>query len=288
MKKLLVPTDFSAPAENAANYAVSLACTLEADIVLCHAIPSQEAAPTPSQLAWPMLNEQQLRDETEGSLIAAVNQLLESGCHNQKTYCPKISFHYDEGKVADVIEKFVKELVPDLVVMGLTGASHLVQLALGSNSKRMIDVASRPVLYIPFSSSFVPYRKIIFASDLQSDNLDALKHLVSIASPFGAEILVYHVSNYKTRALEEQHQLDRDFQDGVIAKLEYKHVKYYSVWHDNVDSALEWMRNQDGVDLLAMVHRRHNLMGMLLHGSHTQRSSRLSPIPLLVYQASNK
>lgn len=284
MKKILVLTDFSTPAENAANYAVSLANTLEAEVILCHAIPSPQAAPTPSQLAWPMLSQQELRDETEGSLVAAVNQFMENGCQTNQTYCPKISFRYEEGKVVDVVKKFVEEITPELVVMGLTGAGHLVQLALGSNSKKMIDVAITPVLYVPFSATFRPLRKIIFASDLGEDNLAALQHLVGIASPFGAEIIVYHVTNYKTGKLEEPHQLDLDFQNKVIAKLPYQQVKYHNLWHDNVDSALKWMRSQDGVDILAMVHRRHSILDMLVNGSHTHKSSRLTSIPMLVYQ----
>lgn len=288
MKKILVPTDFSTPAENAANYAVSLASTLQAEVILCHAIPSPQAAPTPSQLAWPMLSQQELRDETEGSLVATVNQLMEKGCQTSQAYCPKISFRYEEGKVVEVLEKFVVETKPDLLVMGLTGAGHLVQLALGSNSRKMIDAASRPVLYVPFSATFRPLRKIIFASDLAEDNLEALQHLVRIASPFGAEIIVYHVSNYGTGRLEEQHQLGFDFQNKVMSKLAYQQVRYYNLWHDNVDSALKWMRSQEGVDLLAMVHRRHSILDMLVHGSHTHKSSRITSIPLIVYRTPKK
>jgi nucleotide-binding universal stress UspA family protein len=213
---------------------------------------------------------------------------MENGCENNQAYCPKISFRYEEGEVVDVVKRFIGEMMPELVVMGLTGAGHLVQLALGSNSKKMIDVASRPVLYVPFSATFRPLRKIIFASDLEDDNLEVLQHLVGIASPFGAEIIVYHVSNYRTGGLGEQYHLDHDFQERVISKLAYQQVRYHNLWHDNVDTALEWMRSQDGVDLLAMVHRRHSILDMLVHGSHTHKSSRLTSIPMLVYQTPKK
>ncbi|WP_431200608.1 universal stress protein [Mucilaginibacter sp. P25] len=38
MKTILVPTDFSAQAKNAASYAVNIAQIIRAGVILCHAI----------------------------------------------------------------------------------------------------------------------------------------------------------------------------------------------------------------------------------------------------------
>jgi len=68
MKKILVPTDFSANATHAAEYAYQLAGQLHAGLVLCNAVTVPAEAPQAGLLVWPM-------EETELLLIDSEEEL---------------------------------------------------------------------------------------------------------------------------------------------------------------------------------------------------------------------
>ena len=161
MKKILVPTDFSAPAENAAHYAIALAKRAKAAVILCNAFKVPAEAPMAAQVAWPLLDYTDMQQYATSELDRQVEKLTDRSCENNADiYCPELSYQSAMGTVCEVVDFMVKEKQIDLVVMGMAGAGGLVQFILGSNSRAMIERLSYPVLFVPYEASFKKIRKI--------------------------------------------------------------------------------------------------------------------------------
>lgn len=286
MKNILVATDFSVPAENAAHYAIQLAKLIKANVMLCNAYKVPADAPMAAQVAWPLVNEEDMRRETGGSLSQLVDKL--SNVCSTDSFCPKITFESEKGEVCQVIESFVKQKEIELVVMGMAGAGKLIQWALGSNSKKMIDEADFPVLYVPSASTFKGIRKIAFASGLSIKDLEPLEFVCKIAEELDAEVIVYHITSAESKRLEEIKGTDQDYYDNVVSKLAYKKISYEYIWHSDIHEGLKWIRANNDIDIIAMVHHQHNLVDKLVNGSYTHKLSRFTNVPLLIFQHKNK
>ncbi|HVX01406.1 MAG TPA: universal stress protein [Candidatus Babeliaceae bacterium] len=68
MKSILVPTDFSPSAKNAARYAVHLATMLQENVMLCHAL-TIPAATFAGQLPGPLEDDQEIKQQAEEELL---------------------------------------------------------------------------------------------------------------------------------------------------------------------------------------------------------------------------
>jgi len=288
MKKILIPTDFSPPAENAAKYAIALAGVSKASVLICNAISVPSEAPMASRVAWPLMDYADLKQQSDSELDLLVRSLEGSdGNESQDRFTPELDFESHAGTVLDVISLLVKKQKIDLVVMGMAGAGALTQLMLGSNCRLMIEKATFPVLYIPFEAGFKPIKTIAFATDLSSEDILVIKAVLNLM-PGATRIRLVHVTE-KEIVPDSKRQVQVDeFLSGVRKKIKDADVVYEYVWNIDTDNGLEWIAEQPDIDMVAMVHKHHSLWSGFFKGSHVQRLSRNTHIPLLVLPSGNK
>lgn len=283
MKKILIPTDFSVPAENAARYGVALAKAMNVDVILCNAIKVPAEAPMAAQVAWPLMEYADLKREVSGDLDRTVRMLMDTSGIDGQSYCPELSYEADAGTVCEVVSALSKERKIDLVVMGIAGAGGLTQFLLGSNSKEMIEKAQIPVLLVPFEANFKRLRKIAFATDFEEGDIGLLQFVVKLAQPFDAGIILVHITNKEvTPDGKLQGKIDK-FLAEVAKNIDYPLIRFEYVWNIDINNGLEWVADQKELDIIAMSHHRRNLLERVFKGSHTQKLSRHIKIPLLVF-----
>lgn len=288
MKKILMPTDFSVPAENAAHYALQLAKALKADVILCNAYKVPAEAPMTAQVAWPLVDSSQIEREVSGDLDNMVRELSEGGCTAEAgQYCLELTYESAKGSVCEVVSALVKRKKIDLVVIGMAGAGSVTQLVLGSNTREMIDKADFPLLLVPYEAAFKKIRKIVFATDLDKDELGPLQALTRFAALLDAEIVIVHITSKAVKPRGKQQEEIDEFLRDVKSGIDFSGIKYEYVWNIDLDNGLDWISAQKGVDLVAMTHHRHHLLFSMFIGSHTHKLSRHTKIPLLVFPAAN-
>lgn len=139
MKRILVATDGSAPANDAVELGVELARDEGADLVFVHVVPTGDAVSMngfglmgyvpyePTELDEHVLEEARAVAESEG--VPAGTALLRGDP------VTAIAHH------ADMIEA-------DLIVVGSRGHSPLASALLGSVSRGVLGVSRRPVLVV--------------------------------------------------------------------------------------------------------------------------------------------
>jgi nucleotide-binding universal stress UspA family protein len=286
MKTILVPTDFSAPANNAARYALHLAKSMKTGIRLCSAISVPAEAPMAPQVAWPLEDYTSIKNFTTAQLELSVEKLeqkLEEQAEGLPPgYQPAIGYSSEVGSVTEVIRNVMGEQKMSLVVMGMSGAGGLSRLFLGSNSRELIEKANFPIILIPADFIYKPIKKIAFATDLSKGDIEVIHSLAGMARYFNAEILVSHVTDEKYESPEEKQAID-NFLSEVSDKVNYPKIYYRHVRSIDVDQGLNWLYEHSQIDMLAMVHRPHHFLSKLIRGSYTQRLAKHITIPLLVF-----
>lgn len=192
MKRILVPTDFSEPAENALKIAVQLAKTFESEIFLLHSIElplhlatSGNTGSLPEGLFYMKLAEKKFSEL------------------RQKEYLKDISFTEFIGRkelYVDIEEACESNNI-DLIVMGSTGASGFKEMFVGSNTEKVVRTSSTPVLVIKNNHPVFDVKDFVFASDFSSSGKNAFLKAQAFAKKIGARIhllLVNTPANFKT------------------------------------------------------------------------------------------
>ncbi|CAN5353268.1 universal stress protein [soil metagenome] len=286
MKTILVPTDFSQPAENAARYAIQLAGGLITNIKLVNAFKVPAEAPMAAKVVWPLEDYSSLKNDITGELALLADRLIneEKTKLSQQAYHPLIEYTCGVGSLTEVVRNLTNEQKYAMLVMGMSGAGGLSNFFWGSNSREMIEKANFPVLLIPAETTFNGISKIAFASDLGNDDIHAIHCLAGLARKFNAEIQVVHITDEKYDEVEHQEKTDA-FLDHIKARIDYPKIYYRHVKSINVGHGLDWLTEHGQVEMVAMVHRHHNIFDQIFSGSHTQRLARHIDLPLLAFPA---
>lgn len=143
IQKILVPTDFSADAEHAANTAAELAAELGAEVLLLHAYRVDLPLATPSMgggFVLPPNFYEELRVQATGHVEERANAIAKKGVK-------ATGIAVEERPVVAIIEE-AKSLGADMIVMGTRGLTGVKHLAFGSVAERVVREAPCPVLTV--------------------------------------------------------------------------------------------------------------------------------------------
>jgi nucleotide-binding universal stress UspA family protein len=266
MKTILVPTDFSDTAYNAATYAIALGNSLGTTrIVLYHAYELIVPVPdVPTMI--PMVNPDDLRAASlEGleKMKTELTPLIQEGT--------TLLIRADNTLLAATIEEVCKNEEVDLIVMGITGGSKLEEVLVGSNT-------SYPVLIVPGSAKYKPIEKIVFAADLrkvaETTPVEPLKKLLHI---FNAELHVINIDH------ESRHfSTDTPFETLMLdTLLEDFHPEYHFIDNPNVVAGIVDFAEENKADLILTIPKKHGLFESIFKRSRTSKLAYQTHIPLL-------
>lgn len=273
MKNILVLTDFSEMAKSAAKYAMSMAATFKANIILCHALEITE------QLTYPLADHLVLRNQ-------AMKRLKEVGIHLNETktstedFQPSISYINDLDMLPEVVDKVLKANTIDLVVIGSQKSGNLSRFFFGSHTDDILDNISCPVLLIPKDAVFEPLQHIFYATDLTFDNKKVIKYLSKLAKPFDATISVNHISPLDLPLSEDDlvtHYPMEQNTESPDSKVFYTTIK-----GENIPESLKEVTGRRNVNVLALVHKRYDFFEGLFHNSVSKKLAQSTTVPLLV------
>lgn len=285
MKKILVPTDFSTSAKTAANYAMHLAKQMKASVKLCNAVMVPLDVPLAAHVAAPIVSFETLEHEVEQELKRWAGRLKQKDEFETApdSFHPLIEHVVGVGSVPEVVSNIASNLQVSLMVMGMSGGGGLSKFLLGSSSRAMVEVTEIPLLLIPDECKFMSLRKIAFATDLSKTDIAIVHTLAGFARIFNAEILIVHISEKASdNQYNNQHKIDA-FLNEVTNKVNYHKIYYQHVMDTDVGDGLEWLAEYGQIQMLAMVHRKHNVLHKLFKGSYTQKLKKRINIPLLVF-----
>ncbi|MFD0750306.1 universal stress protein [Mucilaginibacter calamicampi] len=283
MKTLLVPTDFSQTANNAASYALQLAQVLKADIKLCNAIKVPAESFLADTVVWPLEDYASLKENVTCDLKIAITRLQQELQESIGDHAfSRIDFTSEVGSVADIVKNMVGAQRIPLVVMGMSGAGALSKLFLGSNSFDLIEKADFPLLLIPADLKYKVIKKIAFATDFNPHDVGIICSLVTFARNFNAEIMIAHIADEKYHSAEHE-KVAQNFLSDITSNANYDKIYYRLVKNIDVAHGLDWICQHSFSDMIIISHGKHNILDAFFNGSNAKKLARHVNIPLMVY-----
>jgi nucleotide-binding universal stress UspA family protein len=271
METILVPTDFSPAAKNAAKYAVKLADFLNAKLVLVNAFTAPIAT---TDTMFPLDIVMPLQNVASKNLEVLKNELFLQSEKNIDIECEA-----EMGSTYDVISFSVKKHDVDLIVMGITGEAGIIKEHLiGSSAVKVARNIEIPTFIIPEKAKYQPIHHISFACDMEKTGQIPLINVVkSFCKIFEAELEVVNVEG-----LEEETSYEKARTSVYIEKkLEAVKHKIVYVSENKVSKGIEDYLESTSTDLLIINPKKHNILHTLFKENVTNELAFHVYVPIL-------
>jgi nucleotide-binding universal stress UspA family protein len=280
MTNILIPTDYSATAINATNYALELAKQIKATVTLLHVYNIPVTA-TDFPIVISSVEEFETINKTQ------INKHIEE---LKKTHPDVLEIKgiIRLGFVFDEIQSVVEKEKINLVIMGITGGGRLSEILIGSNATRVVTNLSCPAIVVPKDAKYKPIKNIAFACDYsQVEEYKAIDTLVEYVKLFDAKLQVINIGNPSekhTHAKELAGRLLEYLFENASESLELPNNIDYSVHKrkdEDVIHGINRFATKHNADLIVMMPRKHSLLSSLFHESNTKKMAFHTHIPVL-------
>ncbi|WP_143306509.1 universal stress protein [Chitinophaga vietnamensis] len=266
--KILVPTDFSDTAFNAAQYAVSLSSQYADATIICYhsyytsmvtGIPMPILPEDDSAFRHNVLQEMQTaKDKFSGTVPDSTT----------------IHFETDALPLVDGMEQIIDIQGIQLVVMGITGKGTIGQHLIGSNTLAVAQRISVPVIIIPEKANWKPVRKVLLAYNSRQPLLSRQAAAINThVKALGARLIVVHAGadSHLAAARQELQQW-----------LQLPDISYHTIPEKNIAKDILAFASGQEADMLLALPGHHGLFEDLFHKSVTKRLAYSTTIPLMV------
>lgn len=272
MKSILVPTDFSKNALNAAKYAFAYAEKTKSKIILFNSFDN----PT-GELKIPLtdihLGKHEAKQAAENKMKKLVTSLLKVFPNSKPKWVVQ------PGLAPDTITQYVKQNKIPLVIMGTTGQGAIARTLIGSTTSSVIADISCTLIAVPPKAKFKGINKIAIATDLEKDSFLAATESVSFAKAHKAEITFVHVQDLGIFDAEDALQKTVD---KINKQIKYKHISFYVCRDADVADGLDFYIKKHRPDMLSMVSYGIKFPETIWKTSWTSKMSNHTSVPLLV------
>jgi nucleotide-binding universal stress UspA family protein len=273
MKTILVPTDFSNTARNAAKYALALADQIKADrIVLYNAFQAPVSVD-------PMVPTVQLLD------MDLMKKSSEEGLHQFKEELKselfgtiKIDTFSEYNILTGGINDLAKAVAADFIVMGITGGGAVTETLIGSNAVSVSLHSTIPVIIVPPEASFKKINSVLLACDFkQVLETTPVKPLKQLLENTGAALHVLHVNTSSEKSINVS--FETMVLDGL---LKGNNPQYHFVDNESFTVGINQFADSNNIDMIITMPKKHGFFDSIFKKSHTKRLAFHSHLPLMV------
>lgn len=227
MKTILVPTDFSETANHALQVATQLAKKNNAKLMLLHMLEIPEHILPEAQLTNDVHTTHNNRQNDIPEAIFYMklahkrfDETKALGFLEGVDYEEAIQNHLNFKGIIDSAHKHDA----DLIVMGSHGSSGLKEAFVGSHTEKVVRTSDIPVLVIKENSTDFTVNDFVFASNLDTENIESLVDAYNLASTFNAKLHVVYINTPGSHFLTTR-QIDDKMQTFIGAStLEFNNL----------------------------------------------------------------
>jgi nucleotide-binding universal stress UspA family protein len=274
MKIILVPTDFSPAAKNAATYAIELAKQVGVIKVILYNAYQVPVTIDPAMPVMQLVNMEELKG------------ISETGLTNLKE---ELSVKFQDEIVIETLGEFAvlpvniddacERTGANLIVMGITGSGGSFEdVFIGSNTISVVNHTKNPVLIVPSNVSFKPVKKLLLVCDFKKVGETTPVHpLKSILRDIEAKLLVLNVSSTNIEGdpamLEQKEILDN--------LLKGYNPEYHFINSDNFADSINEFTVVNMVDMIITIPKKHGFFDNIFRKSHTKQLAFHTHVPLM-------
>jgi nucleotide-binding universal stress UspA family protein len=273
IKNIIVSTDFSVTSRQAYRYAKALANELNASLTIIHVKESLVMVSDDMNTPFAIEDERELVKDIE------ILMKEENLSDRNKTGNQHVSINVFEGDVVDILTQLSKNGKTDLIVMGTTGLSDVLDKIFGSTSIKVSNKAHCPVILVPRDAKWQPIKHIMFASNFDSITPIVIDKITDFALDFAADIDFLNVKNFDPPVEAKQKEIDWD--KLIINNKNLSFLKHTIYGNDTVKQLKKYSEDKD-IDLIAFASKHRNFWQNLIHKSITENLALSATIPIMV------
>jgi len=274
MNTILVPTDFSPAAKNAAMYAINFAKQLK-----CNKIILYNAYQTP------------LVTDANMAIVDAIDidDLKKASEENLETFKAtlqpftanriQLETLSEFGTLTLDINEVCKNTAADMIVMGVTGAGKISESLIGSFAIDVARHAKVPVIVVPPDAGFTDIKEIVLACDfskvVETTPVGAIKKILDETK---AKLFVANIDHR-----QKHFTADTPFESLMLdTLLQGYNPEYHFIDDADFVSAINKFALEKQVDLIITIPKKMGWFDALFHKSHTKALAFHSHVPLMV------
>jgi nucleotide-binding universal stress UspA family protein len=190
MKTIIVPTDFSPVALNALHYALDMATSINAEIILLNTyqVPVSYSDAPISPVSTISIDD--IKKSSQERLEDLRQEVSRITSGRMRVYTEA-----KLGNTVDVLEEICSAVRPFAIVMGSHGSTGIERLIMGSTTLSVIRHLRCPVIVVPPGTSYKKIRKMGLACDFK-DVAETIptEYIKNIVHEFNAELHVLNVN----------------------------------------------------------------------------------------------
>jgi nucleotide-binding universal stress UspA family protein len=260
MKTIIIATDFSDTALNAATYAIKMAEMIHANILLLNVF---EVLANYGEMNIDVNVDKLTKDATDD-----INKLKDTLLLNTTI---RLGVFFEEL----VTECYETE--PYAVIMGCQGKTDIERLFFGSHVLNAMRQLEWPVVSVPPKAIFKEIHRIGIAYDFETAIENSIIEKIKlITADFKSEIHVLNFDgkdNFNTEYVSSSNKLERNFKPYEL-KFHFLESKYIG------KSIVEFL-DKNYINLLIIMPKHHNIIEKMFSKSHTKSLVMHSHVPLL-------
>jgi nucleotide-binding universal stress UspA family protein len=275
MKRILVPTDFSATAERAFRFAADIASKTGGSITLYHVY-------TPEEI--PFADTEEKRKEYNKQLEATQLKRLQRLKKKVMADGKEVIVTTTVGRapiIGDVL-KYTKHNQIDLIVMGTQGASGLKKIIVGSVATHIIEKSDIPVLLVPEKFEWKDPEHIVFATDYRKTDTRALSLTIAMAKIYHAAVTIVHLLNPYSQLIDKPQPDFNDYAYALQRTFNDYDLKFKELKTTTITDTMENLQKEIPFDMLVMVRRKKFFLEKFFTKNFTRNMACITTHPLLV------
>ena len=253
VKRILIPTDFSKNALNAARYALGLYAKLNCEFYFLNVFRLDNYTTSTLIMPEPGSAEYEAAKGASEEAFAKLLDMLE--LHNDN---PKHSYHTISSFnfLSEAMKQTIDSKDIDLVIMGTQGATGAKGIIFGSNTvNAMEQIRECPVMAIPDGLRFSTPKEIVFPTNYKSAfSRKELNYLIEIARLHNASIRVLHFA--KKEVLEEGQEIHKQLLDDIFNSVDHS---FHTLTEKDIARGISAFVESRNSDMIAFINKKHFL-----------------------------
>jgi nucleotide-binding universal stress UspA family protein len=272
MKTIIVATDFSSGALNAAKYGVEMAQLINADILLLNVF---ELIPNYNEIVIDVSVED-LRTISVKDMDIFKSELVK--LTNTKV---NVSAQVKIGTFINELNEICDTVKPYAVIIGSQGKTAAERIIFGEHTTDALKNCTWPLITVPPTADFTAIKNIGIAYDFKKIiDQDFIAEIKLLASDFDANI---HILN-----AAKEDEFNGDF-ISLAAQIEKKFLPYTVNFHfvagEHTNESIIDFAEKNNVDLLIAMPKHRTLWEKFIGRSHTKQMVLHSHVPVLSLSA---
>lgn len=282
MKKILIPTDFSANSKNAIRYAMDLFNGKPCNFYLLFiTMDGSDVIKRPIyKMGSNILVEKELK---------TIPQRLKDLVDELNSNSPKTDNHsftslLEDGYFLESIRKHVQKQQIDLIIMGTKGASEVKEFFMGTYAGDVITKVESDTLIVPDKTKYHIFKQIVLPIDFEMELNDTiLKRIAGHIGSEKAEIKLLYVTKSEIplfKNVEIQQQLLRKRISNVLPNP----VSFHRMVSKKIENGVHIFAENVHADMIVMLSKDYGQLHKLFLDTTVEEVSFKTKIPLLSVQ----